>query len=755
MSFVLKRLELSNIRVHEHIVFEPLESGVTAIKGSNGSGKSTIVDSVAWLLFGTKPGKVSKNIDLYRKGAVFPDDAGFVEGIFCISDVDYAIRRKFVTKGGSVECTVEKINDSGGRTTVAGPAVSHAEEFIRKLIKMNEKSFLSTVFVQQKQVDQLISASPKDRAETIEKLIGVKSITASIDLARTELNTIKQAVKVSTTDSATLEELKEKLLHTAKELKMEEEKLVSIQGKIEKVSAELRQRENKHNLARTQASEREKLESQLRSEEEVLSFHTSRLTELMDERKALKAEMEFLSSEEKIQEITSAHTKLETALSKIATELGRASSQNEHLETKILELDNSLKENEPYASVDIDKTKSGIEKLTEAIALRERGLAQVDASIASSQQAIQVMSEHDKCPTCLQSVKNREEAVLALKKAVQSLQEKSATLGKSIDDLRLKLNILEDRRVYGEKYANDNAEVVQLKEQLEKRQQAFRSMCKKESELNMKKEKASSLLSRIQGDKNKRERYAKVKEQLQVSISQKSQSEEKTSALKEKLSGLSNVKPDTVDKMFRSIEKLRESKEESNRELVVHESGVSMLRERERGLSQQVAREEENAKKYRELLQRQEELTGSLKVLSEFKDARVDSSVPVIESFASDLFGKFTEGRFIKVNIGTDFKLSVEDAGGSVFPVEMLSGGELSAASIALRLAVSLMLGEGSDSLMLILDEILVSQDVARADIILNTVKSAFPGQVIIIAHNESVDNIVDKVIELDDLSDK
>ena len=96
MTMRLKRVELSNIRSHEHIVFEPEESGITAIKGATGAGKSTIVDSIPWALFGTKPPGVSRSVEIYREGAEFPDDKCFARVDMSLSDTDYRVTRKML-----------------------------------------------------------------------------------------------------------------------------------------------------------------------------------------------------------------------------------------------------------------------------------------------------------------------------------------------------------------------------------------------------------------------------------------------------------------------------------------------------------------------------------------------------------------------------------------------------------------------------------------------------------------------------------
>ena len=68
---------------------------------------------------------------------------------------------------------------------------------------------------------------------------------------------------------------------------------------------------------------------------------------------------------------------------------------------------------------------------------------------------------------------------------------------------------------------------------------------------------------------------------------------------------------------------------------------------------------------------------------------------------------------------------------------------------MSLRLAIAMLLNSGADQNTVILDEVLVSQDGARAEQILSTIKEMFQGQVVLIAHNESIDSIADKIVTL------
>ena len=107
MSFLLKSIELKNIRAHEYILFEPELEGVTAISGDNGAGKSTIVDAFAWGLYGTRPSGV-RNKNLIREGVDPKDKPVSVKSTIIMGGIEYVIERKIINAQGTVECNVSK-----------------------------------------------------------------------------------------------------------------------------------------------------------------------------------------------------------------------------------------------------------------------------------------------------------------------------------------------------------------------------------------------------------------------------------------------------------------------------------------------------------------------------------------------------------------------------------------------------------------------------------------------------------------------
>ena len=196
MSFTLKSIELKNIRAHEYFLFEPALEGVTAISGDNGAGKSTIVDAFAWCLYGTRPSGV-RNKNLIKDGVDPKTKPVSIKAAIVIGGIEYLVERKIITANGAVECNVwGKAPGSDEFTVVAGPAVSHVEKFIRNELGMNEKGFLASVLIQQKQVDAIVSASPRERGIVIEELTGISSITEAIRKTNENTRGLQKAASI-------------------------------------------------------------------------------------------------------------------------------------------------------------------------------------------------------------------------------------------------------------------------------------------------------------------------------------------------------------------------------------------------------------------------------------------------------------------------------------------------------------------------------------------------------------------------------
>jgi len=134
--------------------------------------------------------------------------------------------------------------------------------------------------------------------------------------------------------------------------------------------------------------------------------------------------------------------------------------------------------------------------------------------------------------------------------------------------------------------------------------------------------------------------------------------------------------------------------------------------------------------------------------LIKFKEQRIKNSIPELTDIASEILARFTDNKFTQLILTDKFETFVITENNVKRPVSQLSGGELSAAAIALRLAIALFLNNGQQHL-LILDEVLTAMSSDRSQLILETITSLTNAQIILIAHNDGINSFADKVVHL------
>lgn len=758
MTIILKRVELSNIRSHKHVVFEPEAEGITAISGPNGTGKSTIVDSIAWVLYGTKPTGVSKVSAIYREDALFGDDRCFAIVEIEVENQYLKVERRMVNKNGAVECEVwEKITDKDGTEKfkqVAGPAVSHAEPYIRKRLRMDEKGFLSAILVQQKQVDQLISASPRERAEVIEKLTGISAVTAALVESRQEFNSLKKVASISTVDESALAALK----MDRDELAVSIEKQTVSVGDIRRKVSELKKAgvELRDNVA--EESQKREAAEELREEQTVVNTkiesRESELERLTEDRKAQRKKLSLISSGTSLEEIEPKVKALKGDLRGKELQSAKIDSELVKNRRKLQDYSKIIESSDLETAEEVtnarDSVRSALQGALDEIGTQKASILSADSEMKKIAKAISVLTGGDgTCPTCLQHIDNVSAAVTvldnevtALKKSkedskskILELQEVEESSRTSISEHDLILEAItqsESLSVLIEEgsvsFSNLGSDIITLEGELKALEKVYNAAKRHEDIKN----DYDRLLARSKTVSNEIEALKSRKDEIE-----------------EELTTAGTISSAALTKLRTKLDEARASHTKLMMTLTESKGELNLSNERLLHLHEKIAKAEDEIKKYKDLLKSVEVASASTNLIEEFREERIRTSIPVIEVYASDLLSRFTEGKFTSLRIDGKFNTTVVLANGIERAVGLLSGGELSAASMALRLAISMLLNSGSSTNLIILDEVLVSQDAGRAELILSTVKDVCKGQVVLIAHNDSIDGIADKVVEL------
>ena len=615
---------------------------------------------------------------------------------------------------------------------------------------MDEKGFLAAILIQQKQVDQLISASARERAQVIEKLTGVASITHALTESRQEHNTLKKVASRSTIDENALEEMQKELAELREDQHARTAEFNDSTEKFNLLKEEgikLRKtvEEAESNIAASAAVQEQLIEvkATIKAKEEELAH----LMEAKDER---KSQLSQFSSEDSLEDLERQKESLDARARDEEKSLYKKESRKKELESLRKEW-NALVE-----SVDITySVEDDTAGLVESISVAEKAISTASATlnrqageIRSIEKAIKVLDSDDgSCPTCLQKVDDAHSAISSLKETLESLstahkaeKKRKEEFEASLTDCRKELDLLTRAAEAEGKLKETSAELESLLNEIQHHETEKKSIAGEVKALD-------KILRQTHAQSTMRKEYQRVLDKAQ-------RVSDDIEKLRQRVINLESKKIDTLssskfESLKKKLEKTRKEFTALSNRRIEKKGEISLYAERIKHLKKSVSIEEEAVKKHREILESVEVAAASTQVLAKFRQDRIETSVPIIESYASDLIGRFTEGKFNQFKLDSKFNATVVLANGTERPVGLLSGGELSAAAMSLRLAISLALSDGVSHNLIILDEVLVSQDTARAELILNTIKEVSKGQMILIAHNDSITEIADKEVTL------
>ena len=167
----LNSLHLLNFRQHvdTRIAFE---TGLTGIIGANGSGKSTILEAIAWALYGQDAARGKK--ETLRTLRASPAARVKVE-----LDFELAGHRYRVVRG----LTSAELFLDGSETPIAN-SLSSVSEMLRRRLGMSREEFFNTYFTGQKELDVMAAMSAPERAQFLSRVLGYERLRVAQRLAK-------------------------------------------------------------------------------------------------------------------------------------------------------------------------------------------------------------------------------------------------------------------------------------------------------------------------------------------------------------------------------------------------------------------------------------------------------------------------------------------------------------------------------------------------------------------------------------------
>lgn len=736
---ILKKVIIENIRSHEYLEFEPASIGVTAISGENGAGKSTIVDAFSWSLFGTRLHGL-RNKNYIREGVDAKEKTVQVTSYIRVGNTDFMIKRKITSNEGACECKVFSYNEEiGDWEFESGPAVTHAESFIRSILNIDEKGFLSSVFIQQKQVDQIVSASPTERGQVIEKLIGVSAITESTKLAREESRALQRAADIIQPGSledekAKVDEFKVKVTTAKENLKEVEETLKTLEQELVVLRAtEQAETELQNHLDSLNTS----LDN-VKKDDSYLKENLKNYTKILKDNSEISIDYKLKEIiEEELFESLEKEKAIQNELNNINIQITRYTSLFEE----------TLNYDEIKAAY--DEITDNYNDLMNKKSVLDEALLGLKVKVKSVKQHLELLkSGAAECPVCGHPILNPEEE---FKKHTEEQNENK----KEFKQIKEELTELEEAI---SKIGNDKTQYEALLEKATEQVNSVDNFKKAKENKRTKEAKLNSIqlvinknreqLADINANEKHRDLINTAKEQVTISEQRLKDNKKERARLEKEISTLNVLPKSTYKVLLNNLKEKEDLLVKTNIQKASLDGELKLIVEQAKQAVQDYKRCKEASENYERLHNQITIMNLTNQSLIKFKEQRIKNSIPELTDIASEILARFTDNKFTQLILTDKFETFVVTENNVKRPVSQLSGGELSAAAIALRLAIALFLNNGQQHL-LILDEVLTAMSSDRSQLILETITSLTNAQIILIAHNDGINSFADKVVHL------
>tara|TARA_B100000686_G_C16793188_1_gene980260 strand:+ start:573 stop:3662 length:3090 start_codon:yes stop_codon:yes gene_type:complete len=266
---------------------------VACLSGNNGHGKSALLDSITWALWGQS--RTRTQDELIHQGLTDM----MVELEFAARSQTYKVSRRYSRRGKQSGTTILEflVSSNGSFKPITGNTVRDTETRIKEILNMDYETFVNTAFLLQGKADLFTSSSPNKRKEVLAEVLDLSYYEILENRARDHSQLLQEQIqRIESDSSVRIQEIQEKPRYE-QELLSANSNLSNIKLDLENGRLEFQIISDKITILKNKKQELDNLEQRLIGTEIEIADLTRRLEQ--DSAK-LKQSEDLISRENEI-----------------------------------------------------------------------------------------------------------------------------------------------------------------------------------------------------------------------------------------------------------------------------------------------------------------------------------------------------------------------------------------------------------------------------------------------------------------------
>jgi len=783
----LSRLTIKNFRVIRQADLV-LPDKIVGVVGPNGAGKSSLVEAIAWALYGNLAARSST--EEIRSRLAPSAETCEVRLEFSIRQQAYTVIRRLV--GRTLRAEVELYRGQASESV----GINETRSYISDLLGLDLKGFQTSFLAQQKELNALSDLQPAKRRDHLAGMLGIERLdramaaikidtrvaASRVELMERQLQGQEQLAEQITTATALLAGLNSReaaVKAGADDSRMVLEKAISALDEAQKAQSRWEKLRSRAEAARQGMVDQETRQKSLAEEIarlEAAAAEKEKLDALVVE---LPVAEKQLTIQDQAQIRLDQHRRTNEQLAKLQAEkvevTGKLAKGDERLKDarrRLGELPEDADKLRAHQQEHLDAQREGYSRFKADQAAIGRQVDKLRAQAAS----VARFGPDSVCERCGRPLGNDIEQVQRhISDEIAGLDRRRADMQSQLSEMeasgkQLKKRVDELTRQQREHYET-TLRATALAKEIELLRQRLKALEISEKELSRETAAMGAVtfdpdaydtltanVERLRQAASRRDRLIGTLERLPGARTEKSETGARIAESRKQLEAL--------DEERRGLAYTPESFAAARQQLAAAQSGYERDRddlttftkemELTRGSLESLLKRRDELQLLRDELEKDrsnhyhgQKLVG---LMAEFRKYIISSIRPTLAHLSSELFDEMTGGKYNLIDLDENYNLRVLDSG-EYFGVDRFSGGEKDLANLCLRLAISQALTEsaGLDRSFVILDEVFGSQDNERKELIINALGSLrryFP-QVLLITHVEDIKEQVEQLIEV------